>query len=51
MNGEDQDIHVMPDNDKHECSAKCWCVPVLNYEDEFTGKKVWVHKSEEEMCQ
>lgn len=45
------DIHVMPDDGKHICSFKCFCVPDLHYQDEFTGKRVWAHKGEEELCQ
>lgn len=48
---ESKDIHVMPNDDKHDCSSKCFCEPTLNYEDELTGKRVYVHKSEEELCQ
>lgn len=47
----DSDIHVMPDNGAHESSLKCFCEPNLDYQDEFTGKRVWVHKSPEELCQ
>lgn len=45
------DIHTMPDNGKHTDSIKCFCNPELNYQDEFTGKRVWLHKSDEEMMQ
>lgn len=48
---EEQDVHVMPDDGRHECSPKCFCEPALNYQDEFTGKKVWVHKGPEELTQ
>ena len=27
----------------HLNSSKCWCVPVLDYEDAETGNQVWVH--------
>jgi hypothetical protein len=47
----DEDIHVMPDNGKHECSPKCFCNPVCTYTDAVTGLSVWVHKSDEEMFQ
>jgi len=45
------DIHTMPDDGKHECSHKCFCWPTINYIDEVTGKRVWLHKSDEEMNQ
>lgn len=45
------DIHVVPDNGKHEDSPDCFCKPELHYQDEFTGRKVWSHKSDEEMNQ
>lgn len=45
------DIHTMPDNDKHECSKDCFCEPVKIYTDEITGKSVWMHKSDEELQQ
>lgn len=48
---ERDDIHVMPDDDKHDCSPRCFCEPKLDYQDEVTGKRVWVHKSFEEMNQ
>lgn len=48
-------IDVFPQVSKieHETNGdgKCWCEPVLNYEDEFTKRKVWVHKSDEELNQ
>lgn len=47
----DGDIHVMPNNGKHKDHRRCFCEPVLNYQDELTGKRVWVHKSEEELFQ
>ncbi len=39
----DKDIHVMPDDGKHECSKDCFCLPRLDYVDTETGKRVWVH--------
>lgn len=48
---EDKDLHVMPDDDKHECSEKCFCHPEVTYVDEVTKKKVWVHKGDEELNQ
>lgn len=45
------DLHVMPDDDRHSCSSECFCEPKLDYLDENTGKKVYVHKSPEELCQ
>jgi hypothetical protein len=44
------DIHVMPDDGKHASSVNCFCEPVLDYQDDFTGKRVWVHKGPEELC-
>lgn len=46
---ENSDLHVMPDDDKHECSKLCFCRPSLSYRDDETGKEVWVHKSHEEL--
>lgn len=37
--------HIEDDN------GSCWCNPELSYVDEFTGVKVWVHKSDEELTQ
>lgn len=48
---ESKDLHVMPNDNKHDCSAKCFCEPVVSYEDEITKKRVYVHKSDEEMNQ
>jgi hypothetical protein len=48
---EHEDIHVMPNDDKHKCSVNCFCEPRLDYVDEFTGKRVWVHKGPQEMMQ
>lgn len=28
----------------HQPTESCWCEPVLNYVDEDTGAKVWVHR-------
>ena len=47
---EDKDLHVMPDDDKHESSSKCFCEPTCSYRDEITGKGVWLHKGPEELC-
>lgn len=44
-----EDIHVMPDDDKHECSEECFCDPRKDYVD--AGKTVWVHKGPEELQQ
>lgn len=41
----------MPDDDRHECSPKCFCIPRLDYVDEITHVKVWIHKGPEELCQ
>lgn len=48
---ENKDLHVMPDDDKHISSYQCFCRPTISYQDEITGKKVWIHKSSEELCQ
>lgn len=48
---ENKDLHVMPNDDKHSCSAKCFCAPEKTYTDEITGKSVWVHKGPEELNQ
>jgi hypothetical protein len=48
---ENEDLHVMPDDNKHASSPDCFCVPELNYTDEITKKSVWVHKSPEELNQ
>lgn len=45
------DIHTMPNNGKHACSVSCFCNPTLKYQDEHTCKRVWVHKSDEELNQ
>ena len=45
------DVHTMPDNGKHECSSQCFCNPIVLYHDCITDKKVWLHKSEEELNQ
>jgi len=39
------DVHCMPEDRKHECSSKCWCVPELNadYRDEG-GRRLWIHR-------
>lgn len=47
----DKDIHVMPNDGRHDDSPSCFCEPTKTYQDEFTGKSVWVHKSQEEMLQ
>lgn len=47
----DRDIHVMPNDGKHEDSDECFCEPRLDFADELTGKRVWVHKSPEELHQ
>ena len=38
------DIHVVPSFEVHISSVACHCFPELNYTDEFTGKRVFVHK-------
>lgn len=43
----EEDIHTMPNDDKHICSPKCWCEPTVSYQDEETGVKVWLHKGYE----
>jgi len=48
---EKSDLHVMPNDDKHKCSSECFCEPKCTYRDEVTGKGVWTHKSQEELCQ
>lgn len=48
---QNQDLHVMPNNDKHECSSKCYCGPEKSYTDEVTKRSVWLHKSYEELSQ
>lgn len=40
------DIHVVPNNGRHEESANCFCCPVLIYKDEFTAVSVWSHNDE-----
>lgn len=36
---------------EHIDSPDCWCEPTCYYEDEETGIKCWLHKSEEEVNQ
>lgn len=48
---EKSDLHVMPNDDKHECSEKCFCGPTVSYADEVTGRKVFLHKGPEELMQ
>lgn len=39
-------FHVVPEfagEPEHETSVGCWCEPVLEYRDEYTGNEVWVH--------
>lgn len=42
---ENNDIHTMPDDNKHECSKDCWCEPELigDYTDQG-GVKHYLHK-------
>lgn len=48
---ENKDLHVMPNDDRHDCSRDCFCSPAISYKDEITGKCVWIHKSDEELNQ
>ena len=45
------DIHTMPNNGRHDCSVNCFCVPELNYQDDVTKIRVFLHKSDEELNQ
>lgn len=49
----DLEKRMLNESQKHdtESDGDCWCCPVLSYVDEFTGAKVWVHKSDEELEQ
>lgn len=47
----DLDIHVMPDDGKHDCSLQCFCEPRIDYHDEETDKRTVVHKGPEELRQ
>ena len=42
-NGDDGQIHVVPNDNKHKESKDCWCHPALNYIDIETNKQVWSH--------
>lgn len=45
------ELHVMPNDGKHQESRDCFCEPKLDHVDEETGREVWLHKSPEELCQ
>ena len=36
------DIYMTDDNG-HIMTGRCWCEPVLEYEDPQTGNQVWAH--------
>lgn len=39
------DLHVFPSHcEEHEVSERCFCVPILTYQDPRTKRKVWVHR-------
>jgi hypothetical protein len=42
---ENEDIHCMPNDGKHECSKDCWCQPELveDYRDQG-GNRLYVHR-------
>lgn len=46
---EASDLHVMPGDDKHDSSEKCFCHPEVTYIDDITGKKVFLHKGDEDV--
>ena len=37
-------VHVYPIDDDHLCDEICWCEPVINYINPFTGQKVFIHR-------
>lgn len=48
----DNDIHTVPTEGKeHEATKHCWCEPRLDYVDEETGVRHYVHKGYEELEQ
>ena len=48
----DGNVHTIPANGKtHKESKDCWCEPRLDYENEETGIKHYVHKGYEELEQ
>lgn len=41
----DGNVHTVPTSGlEHEESQDCWCEPILDYEDELTGIKHYIHK-------
>lgn len=51
---EDKDIHTVPTDAQgreHELSVDCWCVPYLDYVNEETEVKHYIHKGYEELEQ
>jgi hypothetical protein len=43
------DIHVMLQGSKCECSVDCFCEPEFTHDDEETGRRIFTHKSFEQL--
>jgi hypothetical protein len=39
----DNNVHTMPNDNTHLETEKCWCDPILTYEDEETHVKHYTH--------
>jgi len=39
----DGNVHTMPNDNEHLETQKCWCSPILTYEDEETHIKHYTH--------
>lgn len=40
---QEDDVHVMPNDGKHECSSGCWCEPEVYFVAD-NGNQAWLHK-------
>lgn len=45
-NSKNIDVYPISPGPDHQTNGdgKCWCEPELSYQDESTGKKVYLHK-------